>query len=568
MHFISPLTFILNPILWVELMSRHRCQFSAGPDFAYQLVVRRWEKAKRTRAALPTIDLSCVTSFLCASEPVRQDTRDLFLKTFSPYGLKDCMCPAYGLAENVVMVCYMREYVRSSSSSPHPGSVAVGRASTIHDSVDVRIVDQNTCEQLPENTVGELWVAGPSVCGGYWHKQSLTESIFKARIKGAEEQGPFLRTGDLAFFDKEGFLYVCGRSKDLIIYNGCNVYPQDVEVLEHNTPAVKAGRVVAFPENDALEGCNLIIVFELSKESNASNVCDVIFRNVWANIGIKPSRVVCVAQGQVCRALNGKLQRRATRKKLFDGTLDIVYDKVSIKCMEVSSPVELTTDIEIDLFSHDPVFAYSEYYSDCSSAMISPSTIEADMLKIALNAGARETFVLNFLKRTAEKCLRKPVDSHTPLLEAGFHSISLAEFISRIHSDIIVPSGSKMQITAIALYRQNTLSSIAKKLCKSSGEGRMLKIRSGGASGVEGFSSGDCEGDFSMYKNKVYGNTEFHAPWWQGDSEELCSTGQTTRTNVSIGKPLPSPSSGNASESEPILPQPAEMKSLVPASFQ
>ncbi len=162
------------------------------------------------------------------------------------------MTPAYGLAENVVMVCHINEFVCSSSSSAHPGTVAVGRRSTMHASVEVRIVHPDSLEELPENTVGELWVAGPSVCAGYFGKRSLTEDVFLARIKGAETSRSFLRTGDLAFFEgKEGFLFICGRIKDLIIINGANVYPRDVEkAVQDSTPVVKPGRVAAFSEND------------------------------------------------------------------------------------------------------------------------------------------------------------------------------------------------------------------------------------------------------------------------------------------------------------------------------
>ncbi len=201
----SPLTFIHNPILWIELMARHGCETASVPDFAFRFVVRKWVEAKHKRNVLSALDLSYIRALMNASEPVRLDTRELFITTFFPYGLSEkCMAPAYGLAENVAMVCHINEFVCSSSSSPHPGVVAVAKRSTLHASpdlpiihldslgehpdndvgelrvaappvsagdfglasFDLRIVHPDSLEELPENYVGELWVAGPSVAAG------------------------------------------------------------------------------------------------------------------------------------------------------------------------------------------------------------------------------------------------------------------------------------------------------------------------------------------------------------------------------------------------------------------
>eukprot|EP01084_Bolivina_argentea_P104630 187339_1 len=353
MHFTSPLTFIHNPVLWLELMARHGCEVSSAPDFAFCLVVRKWMGAKHKRNVLSTLNLSCIRPLMNASEPVHWDTRELFITTFSPYGLNEkCMIPAYGLAENVVMVCHINEFVCSSSSSPHPGVVAVAKRSTLHASLDLRIVHPDSLEELPENSVGELWVAGPSVAAGYFGRPSLTEDVFLARIKGAETSRSFLRTGDLAFFEgKEGFLFICGRIKDLIIINGANVYPQDVEkAVQDSTPAVKPGRVAAFSEDDQSKSGNLIVVFELRKGNDPGMACEVTQKAVCTSVGVRPSRLVAISEGEICKALNGKIQRRATRDALLGGKLNIVYEQVcalaDFKPIEESSTVELGVERE------------------------------------------------------------------------------------------------------------------------------------------------------------------------------------------------------------------------------
>ncbi len=100
----EPLTFIHTPFLCLQLMARHGCEFASAPDFTFRLVVRKWVEAKHKGNVLLKLDLSCLRALINASEPVHQDTRELFTTTFSPCGLHDmCMTPAYGLAENVVM---------------------------------------------------------------------------------------------------------------------------------------------------------------------------------------------------------------------------------------------------------------------------------------------------------------------------------------------------------------------------------------------------------------------------------------------------------------------------------
>ncbi|MCP4145334.1 MAG: fatty acyl-AMP ligase, partial [bacterium] len=208
---------------------------------------------------------------------------------------------------NVVMVSYINEFVCSSSSSPHPGLVATGKRSTLHASLELSIVDPDSLEELPENSVGELWIAGPSVAAGYFGKPSLTEDVFFAHIKGAETSRSFLRTGDLAFFEgKEGFLFICGRIKDLIIINGVNVYPQDIEkTAQDSTPAVRPGRVAAFSEDDQSKSGSLIVVFELrkGKGNDPDMACEVIQKAVCASVGVNPSRLVAIPEGDIRKAL-------------------------------------------------------------------------------------------------------------------------------------------------------------------------------------------------------------------------------------------------------------------------
>jgi acyl-CoA synthetase (AMP-forming)/AMP-acid ligase II len=330
-HMMSPLSFIKNPLLWLELMSRNKVTWSVAPDFAFRLVTRKFYEARKlSNQPIPGLDLSSIRYLQTAAEPIRLDTREYFDSTFKDFNLRDnWFCAGYGLAENVVGCTYLDEYV--TTQDPGRGNdislfVAVGHTRTFPSAQVLKVVDPQTLVEVADGAKGELWVAGPSVALGYYKKPELTKETFEAKIEGVDLT--FLRTGDLAFF-QEGYLYICGRIKDLIIINGVNYYPQDIEaVVQDASKAIRPGCVAAFASNDTGNDGSLEIVFEIRRSAtvSANEILALVLSGVVQNIGVSPSRVVAIKENTIPKTTSGKIRRGATRSALHTEKLAILLD--------------------------------------------------------------------------------------------------------------------------------------------------------------------------------------------------------------------------------------------------
>src|SRR4030095_14690694 len=256
----SPLDFLKKPLSWLRMIHRYGAQISGGPNFAYDLCVR-----KATSEFIQEIDLSSWGLAFSGAEPVRAETLKRFAETFGPCGFKtEAFYPCYGLAEGTLIVSggkkfklpVLKRVLRKSLESHRPepakeeeegGIWLVGCGQSV-EKQKVLIVDPETESPLPEGRGGEIWVAGPRIAMGYWKRPEESEKTLRARIRPTEEilSDPsrdltYLRTGDLGFFSDQE-LYVTGRIKDLIIIRGQNHYPQDIELsIEKSDPAFRPG---------------------------------------------------------------------------------------------------------------------------------------------------------------------------------------------------------------------------------------------------------------------------------------------------------------------------------------
>ena len=171
---ILPLSFIKNPLLWVDLMSQLKATWTAAPDFGYRLVARRFKEARARgiKEPIQDLDLSSILGMQNAAEPIRKDTHAMFQELFLDYGLtKNWFASAYGLAENVVYVSYLQEYKLSNAGAENGAEFfAVGHRKKFPPSQVVKIVNPETCEEVDDENVGEIWLSGPSVTGRYFNQ--------------------------------------------------------------------------------------------------------------------------------------------------------------------------------------------------------------------------------------------------------------------------------------------------------------------------------------------------------------------------------------------------------------
>lgn len=357
-----PLAFLKNPFCWLKAISKYRGVISGGPNFSYELCI-----TKITDEELKELDLSCWKVAYNGAEPVRPETARRFTERFAACGLPPtAFSPGYGLAEAALFVC------ASSRGEPavfYPISktdlenriitpvemgdpdcfvaVGVGKAA-----IPLLIVDPDSCLPLGTNKVGEIWLFGPSLASGYWKRPEQTREVFQA-VLGDSGEGPYVRTGDLAFVREDGELFIAGRIKDLIIIAGRNIYPQDVEQTVENTDTanLRPGCNAAFSVDVGGEE-RLVVVQEVQRRHKKQNSewadrrlpnpeveafapvldnqpdFDKTLAKIRASINIMhnadPYAIILIKAGTIPKTSSGKIQRRACRENFLKEGLDII----------------------------------------------------------------------------------------------------------------------------------------------------------------------------------------------------------------------------------------------------
>ena len=344
----SPVSFLQRPFRWLQAISRYRATISGGPNFAYDLCVRKITPEQRA-----TLDLSCWSLAFNGAEPVRSQTLDRFAAAFEPCGFRrEAFYPCYGLAEATLIVsgglrsvppvihtvqgaALEQNRVVDASATDEDARALVGCGQNLPGQKIV-IVDPETLVQCPPDQVGEIWVAGPSVAQGYWNRPEETEQTFRAYMADTGE-GPFLRTGDLGFM-RDGELFITGRIKDLIIIRGRNHYPQDIELtVEQSHPALRPGCGAAFSVDVSGEE-RLVVVQEVytNRPWDPDEVVGAIRQAVAETHEVQVYAVVLIEPRSIPKTSSGKIQRRACRAMFLAGTLDVVEASI----LEEAAPPE------------------------------------------------------------------------------------------------------------------------------------------------------------------------------------------------------------------------------------
>jgi acyl-CoA synthetase (AMP-forming)/AMP-acid ligase II len=322
----SPLAFIRRPRRWLETISHYRATHSGGPNFAYDLCVRKIPAREREGLALG----SWRQAYLSA-EPIRRDTLERFHEAFAAQGFqRKAFYPCYGLAEATLAVTggslEAEPLIRSVDntaleqgrvvevSEGTQGSTPVVGCGTAGLDTEVLLVDPETRRRVAPDRVGEVWVRGPGVARGYLGRPEESRETFEARLDTGE--GPFLRTGDLAFKRGEE-VFIVGRLKDVLIIRGRNYYPHDIEwTVGQCHPALRAGCAAAFlVEEQGQE--KLILAQELQREAQESASLEELIGEIRQTIseqyGLQLHRAVLVRTGGIPRTSSGKIQRRLCR---------------------------------------------------------------------------------------------------------------------------------------------------------------------------------------------------------------------------------------------------------------
>jgi acyl-CoA synthetase (AMP-forming)/AMP-acid ligase II len=333
----APVAFLQRPLRWLQAISRYQAVCSGGPNFAYDMCVR-----KITEEQSATLDLSCWQMAFCGSEPVRPATLERFAETFAACGFRrEALSPSYGLAEATLFVtgtdkrtlphlCYVEEEALQAnrvvpSLLDGAGKKALISNGLAHADEMLRIVDPHTLRVCEPDQVGEIWVASPSLALGYWNKPNETAKAFQFYTSDTGE-GPFLRTGDLGFL-WENELYLTGRCKDLIIIRGRNLYPQDIELtVAQSHEVLRADAGAAFSVDIQGEE-QLVVINEVERTYRYVDIKTVMnsaVRAIAETYEIQPYRVLFIKMGTLPRTSSGKVQRHLARLRYQAGELETV----------------------------------------------------------------------------------------------------------------------------------------------------------------------------------------------------------------------------------------------------
>ncbi len=353
----SPLMFLQKPLRWLEAISREKATSSGGPNFAYDLCLRRV-----TPEQMENLNLSSWDVAFNGAEPINYRVLEEFAATFAACGFRqEAFYPCYGMAETTLMVSggekaaapilvdippgppleggsksnLETRFFGKSGFLEKPGFLTVVGCGKSIPQQEIAIAHPEKLISLPPGEVGEIWACGPSVAKGYWGKPEETERAFSAFLAdegGESARGPFLRTGDLGFLDETGELFVTGRLKDVIIINGRNYYPQDIEWLVEAEPWLRSGGVAAF--SIYIDGEErLAIAAEVERrflellrrnpdtDTPTKELIQTIKRAAIAEFDLQVYEVVLLKPGGLPKTSSGKVRRHACRAGFLEGSL-------------------------------------------------------------------------------------------------------------------------------------------------------------------------------------------------------------------------------------------------------
>ena len=318
----SPMAFLRRPHRWLRAIHDYRGTLSPAPNFAYALGVNRVPEIERQG-----IDLSSWRCAIVGAEPICSKTIGKFIETYKDYGFSEnSVLPAYGLAEGCLAATFYdldspicverldREALGDGDARPTQAEngvmiASVGRPVQDH---EVVVVD-DTGLAVPERRVGHIVVKGPSIMQGYYKRDEATREALR---------GDALWTGDLGYLS-DGYLFVTGRSKDIIILNGRNYYAEDIESAVEEVVGIRRGCVVAFGVYDDTVGQERVVVVCESRlpVSERERLRRGVMTSVLESCSVNIDDVVVAKPGTIPKTSSGKRQRRRCRQLYLQGTL-------------------------------------------------------------------------------------------------------------------------------------------------------------------------------------------------------------------------------------------------------
>ena len=288
-----------NPRAWLEAITEHRAHVTVSPDFGYRNCLRHVHETTG-------LDLASLRIALSGAEPVRLSTIRAFQERF---GVGHIFAPAYGLAEATLAVAVW-PHGQPVRTDPTGSFVSVGRPCR---GVRVEIAGPDGVGRARPGAVGEILVQSPGVMRGYYRDPDATARVLR---------GGWLHTGDLGFLDAEGYLFITGRIKDVIVVRGQNVVPSDIEEAADHVAGVRYSAAVGV-ESERTGTQRLHVIAEVRGDGLASEDLSRIAHDVTQAVrqrsGLRPARVLLVRPQTIPKTSSGKIQRAALAAMVAEG---------------------------------------------------------------------------------------------------------------------------------------------------------------------------------------------------------------------------------------------------------
>lgn len=318
----SPLAFLTKPERWLWAIHRYGGTLSASPNFGYEFCLRRIKDKD-----IENLDLSTWRGAYNGAETVSPDTVEKFCQRFEQYGFnRKSYAPVYGLAENsvglafpppnrgpIIDIVQRDAFMQTGQAIPADKAdataikfVGCGQALKGH---QIRIVDKSN-KELPNRQEGRLQFKGPSATSGYYKNPEKTKELI---------HDGWLDSGDLAYIANRE-IYLTGRTKDIIIRGGRNIYPHELEEVVGNIEGIRTGRVAAFGSRDAQSATERLVVLAETRETEQEKLTKLeneINSRINDLVGLPPDEVVLAPPGTVLKTSSGKI-RRAASKSLYE----------------------------------------------------------------------------------------------------------------------------------------------------------------------------------------------------------------------------------------------------------
>jgi amino acid adenylation domain-containing protein len=439
----STAQFMLRPLRWLEAIEKHRVTHSGAPNFAYAACVQALARKPGWSARL-----DCWQLATCGAEPVRAATLDAFASAFAPFGFNHAaLAPSYGLAEAVLAVTVRdtrmpllqvafdaqaieRHEVQTALAETPRTRTLVGCGPALP-GFQLRIVDPDTAVACAPGRIGEIWVTGPSVGQGYWGQPEVSAACFGATLadEGADAVR-YLRTGDLGFMHG-GELFVSGRRKDLIVVNGRNLYPQDLErTAEMANANIRVGGCIAFSVDTGLKEAVVVLV-ECSRRPSPGVVRELI-NGIQRQVAIEHQLdlydIVPLRAGTLPRTSSGKPQRGVAQRLYLQGALEPLRLAAQAPSHPALSPtdepdaalIETLCQMWSDVLGHEVIEPDANFFDLGGDSLLATQLVSRLRTRLGIELSIRALFespTVRGLARALADAQAAPVES--PYLRMG-----------------------------------------------------------------------------------------------------------------------------------------------------